>query len=243
VGPPDRPRRADPPARGPCRGIAADPGALPRRAGRGARDAGPRPGVRGPHGDPRGTRGHERPRRSGRPLRARWDRPRRALAGRRPCPGRGVRRRQRGERRLDRAPRLVRGPALPPGGGRRGGGRGRAGLAGHPDRGPAQGRPSRQPDVDDRRARGRDAPRPGGGLGRGEEHVRAPIARGRRAAGGRRCRRPADRPGGDDRRGPRCRRHRGADRAPGTAPRGRGLPGGSPPGGPRRVRPPRRAPV
>jgi len=243
VGPPDRPRRADPPARGSCGGPTARPGALPRRADRGIRDAGTQPRVRGARGDPCGARGDERSPGRGRPLRARRNRLRRALAGCGPRPARGVRRRQCDQRRLDRAPRLVRGPALPPGGGRRGGDRSGAALPGPPDRGPAQDRPPREPDVDDRWAGGHDAPPRGGGLGRGEERLRAPIPRSPGSAGGRRGGRPPDRPGRDDRRGARCRRHRGPDRAPRAARRGRDLSGGSLPGRSGRTRPPCRAPV
>ena len=74
------------------------------------------PGYEALEADPGRARGGQRPPGRGRPLRPRRDRPRRALAGRRPGAARSLRRRERGERGLDRAARLVRGPALPPDG-------------------------------------------------------------------------------------------------------------------------------
>ena len=64
-----------------------------------------------------------------------------------------------------------------------------------PDRGPAQDRPPRKPDVDDGRAGRGDAPPRGGDLGGRTERLRASIARRPGPPGRRRVGRPADRPG------------------------------------------------
>ncbi len=243
LGPADRPRRAHPPARGPRCGPAARPRTVPRGPGGGAGHARQEPRIRGAVDDPVGTRNSEQAHGGGRPLHPRRDRPRRALAGRRPGAARGLRRWQRGERRLDRSARHVRGRALPPDGRRGSGRRGRAAGPWTSDRGHAQGRPSREPDVDDGRADRGDAPPRGGGLGGRAQRLRASVAGGPRPAGECRGGRLPDRPAGCDRRRARGCRHRGADRAPDPPGRHRGTRGEPAPGRRPPARPAGRAPV
>jgi hypothetical protein len=112
----------------------------------------------------------------------------RAVAG----PGRGAaraaRHRDGDQQRVDRAARHVRRAAVPAHRRRGGGDRSAPRRARAPACRRAEGGPPREPDRDDGRTARRDPSGRGAGLGRDEEHVRAPRAGDPRPAGGSRRR-------------------------------------------------------
>ena len=215
VGPADRRRRPDPPPRGPRRRPGAAARALPRRAGRsspGCAGPGPgyaawlrrldRPGRAGPAA-PRGRRPARPSTRS--TLRVLW-----------PIRGRVPREPPDGGTGINNVSIVLLGDgrraAVPADGRRRGGHRPDRSLAGGLPAGrPAQGRPPRQPDGDDRGVRRRRPAAGRGRVGRRRQPVRAPgpgdprpARRGRRAGPADRPRRDASRSTFDDRRGWTC---------------------------------------
>ncbi len=190
LGPPDRCGRADASARGPRRGAAATPGALPRRPRLRARDAWTGPGLCSVAEPARDIRcpGPAEPRRRRCPG-GRRDRAQGPVADPRPGPPRATRRRDRDQQRLDRVPRCRRQLPVPAGGRCRAGHRPVAPGERPAATRPPEGRAPRQQDRDDaavrrcRAAQDRDRVRRDRQPVRASGEVDARSARGVRRAG------------------------------------------------------------